>query len=196
MSESVLCAVERTEKPNKVRKEGFIPAVIYGKDTKSTNIKLEQKELNRLILHGHTKNSKVKVKFKDEVKNCIIKEIQRDTVNGKILHVELQTIHSDDIIRLKVPVVFHGKERLASRQQVLQELYPEVKVVGKAADIPEFVSVDVGDRKLGEKITVKDIQIGDNLKIDEDENEIIAVVTAVKGYTEEENSEEDNSEEK
>jgi len=62
MSESVIYAAERTEKPNKVRKQGFIPGVVYGKDFKSTSIKLDQKEFKKL-LQGHTKNTKVKVKL-------------------------------------------------------------------------------------------------------------------------------------
>jgi len=193
MSEAVIYAAERTEKPNKVRKQGLIPGVVYGKSIKSTSIKLDQRELAK-TLRGHVKNSKVKVKLGNEVKNCIIKEIQRDIVNGQILHIELQAIHGDDIIKLKVPVVFQGKEKLAAKQQVLQEFNPEVKIIGKAADIPEFVSADVGDRELGEKITVRDIHISDNLKIENDENEVLAVITAIKGYSEGESSEENNGE--
>lgn len=82
MSEFVICAVERAEKPNKVRKQGFIPGVVYGKDIKSTSIKLDQKEYKKL-LQGHAKNTKVRVKLGNEVKHCIIKEVQKDSVNGQ-----------------------------------------------------------------------------------------------------------------
>jgi len=181
MSEPVICALERAEKPNTVRKLGFIPGVIYGKDVKPTSIKLNQKEFKKL-LKGPLKNTKVNVKLGNEEKHCIIKEVQKDCINGQILHVELQTIHSDDIIRLKVPVVFHGKEKLALRQQLVQELVPEVELKGKAADIPEFVTVDVGSRNAGDRITVQDIQIGNGIKIMDDENETLAVIIAIKDH--------------
>lgn len=185
MSESVvICAAERTEKPNKVRKQGFIPGIVYGKDIKPISVKLDQKEFKK-FLQGHAKNSKARVKLGSEVKHCIIKEIQKDFISGQILHVELQTVHDDDIIRLKVPVVFHGKEKLAMRQQLLEELVPEVEITGKAADMPEFVCVDVENRKSGDKITVKDIQIGNDIRIVDDESEILAVVDATKEYNEE-----------
>jgi len=183
MSESIICAIERTEKPNKARKQGFIPGVVYGKDMASKSVKLEQKELKRL-LQGHTKNTKVGVKIGNEVKQCIIKEVQKDPVNGQILHVEMQTIHNDDLIRLKLPIVFHGKEKLSGRQQLVQEYISEVEVMGKADIIPEFVSVDVGDRKSGDKITVKDIRVGDGIKVLDNESEIFAVITAIKEYSE------------
>jgi large subunit ribosomal protein L25 len=190
MSESIISAIERTEKPNKSRKEGFVPGVIYGKDTDPKSVKLEQKEFIRL-LHGHAKNSKISVKVGNEVKQCILKEIQRDPVNGKILHVELQAIHGDDIIRLKTPIVFHEREKLAGRQLLLQEYMSEVEIMGKAAIMPEFVSINVGDRKSGDKITVKDIQVGADIKVLVDENEILALITAVKENKENKEDKED-----
>jgi len=183
MNESVIYAVERSEKPNQARRNGFVPGVIYGKGIESTNIKLDQKELRKLLLR-HARNTKVMVKLGNDVRHCIIKEVQKDSVNDQILHVGLQAIHSDDTIRLKVPVVFQGKEKLGARQLLLQELFTEVEVSGKAADMPEFVSVDVEDKILGDKITVRDIRVGDGIKILDDENEIIAVVSAMKAYSE------------
>ncbi|HPT91265.1 MAG TPA: 50S ribosomal protein L25 [Acetivibrio sp.] len=183
MSEAVICALERTEKPNKVRKQGFVPGVMYGKDIKSTSIKLEQKKFMR-FLHGHAKNTKVRVQLGNDVKHCIVKDVQKDFINGQILHVELQAIDSNDVIRLKVPVVFQGKEELSLRKQVLQVHMPEVEIMGKAADMPEFVCIDVEDRKLGDKITVKDIQVPKDIKILDDESEIVAVISAIKEYSE------------
>lgn len=187
MSQTVLCAAERTEKANKVRKMGFIPGVVYGKDLESTSIKLDQREFNR-VLQGHTKNSRVQLRLGEREWTCIVKDIQKDPINGNILHVDMQTIHSDDKIRLKVPVIFHGKEKLALKRQLLQEFISEVEIMGKAADIPEFVSVDVGDREIGDKITVGDLKLGENIRIMEDSNEILAVITSAKSESEEEES--------
>lgn len=184
MSQTVLCAAERTEKASKVRKMGFIPGVVYGKDLKSTSIKLDQREFRR-VLKGHSKNSKVQLKLGENLWTCIIKEIQKDPINGEVLHVEMQTIHNDDRIRLKVPVVFQGKENLALKQQLLQEFISEVEIMGKAADLPEFISIDVGDREIGDKITVEDLQLGEGIRIMEDKNEILAVITSAKSEGEE-----------
>jgi len=184
MMEAVICAAERMEKPNKARKAGFIPGVIYGKDINSTPIKIDRKEFGKLLFK-HGRNVKVNVKFRDEIKHCIIKEIHRNFLNGEILHVDLQTVNVEDTIRLKVPVVFNGKERLAARKELLHVFITEVELMGKAADIPEIVAIEVGDKNLGDKITVKDIHVADNIKIMEDENEILAVVTAAKEHGEE-----------
>jgi len=178
MSEAVISAQLRNEKANKARRQGFIPGVIYGKDVRSASIKVDQKEF-RKVLQGR-KVFRVILKLGDEAKNCIIKEVQRDPINGQILHVDFQTIHSDDIIRLKVPIAFHGKEKLAAHQLLLQEFITEVEISGKAADLPEFISIDIGDSRLGDKITVADLKISDNIRILEDSNEILAVVSTAK----------------
>lgn len=182
MGEYVLSATERVEKANQVRKQGFVPGTVYGKGTGSINIKLDQKELRNLL--KNSKKTNFKVRIGDDVKQCIIREIQKDPVTNEILHVSMQTIHGDDIIRMKVPVVYHGKEKLTAGLHLLQEHVPEVEVMGKATEIPEYVTVDVIGRKLGDKITVGDIQPVDGIKIMDDANEILAVITESREYSE------------
>lgn len=179
MSESIIYANERTEKINKLRREGFVPGVLNSKGMNSKSIKLSEKEVIKL-LHEHAKNAEVSVKVGDQVNHCIIKEIQREPIKGKIIHIDLQAIHDDDVIRLKVPVIFNGKEKLGIVHEILQEYVSEVEIMGKAACLPQSLTVDIGDKKYGDKITVKDIPVEDGIKILNDEKEVIAVVTAVK----------------
>lgn len=184
MSNAVISAIERLEKPNQVRKEGYIPGIMYGKGFPSKSIKLEQKELQNL-LHGHTRNTKLNIQIGNEVKHSILKKLQKDPTSGKILHVELQTVHDNDIVRLKVPLVFHGRDKLTGKQQLLVESISEVEIMGKASLIPEFVNIDVSDRKIGDRITVNDIDVNDELKVLQDQNEVLAVINPVREYTEE-----------
>jgi large subunit ribosomal protein L25 len=184
MSECTICAVERNEKSNKVRREGFIPGVVYGKGVNSKSVKFESKQLKKL-LDEHGKNARISLKIGDEVNQCILKEVQKDWLNGQILNVEFQAVHSGDMIHSKVPVIFHGKEKLSGKQLLLQEYVSEIEIQGKAEIMPESVSFDVGDSKLEDKITVKDIQVEPGIKILNSENEIIAVITAIKSYDEE-----------
>jgi large subunit ribosomal protein L25 len=179
MSEDIICALERKEKARQARRQGFIPAVVFGKGIESVSIKMDQKDFRR-VFQGRFKTSRISLKLGDEVKNCIIKEVQRDPINGQILHVDLQTIHSDDIIRLKMPVVFQGKEKLAANRHLLQEFITEVEISGKAADLPEYISIDAGNMELGDKITVGDLPIGDGIKVLEEADVILAVVSAAK----------------
>ncbi|MCR4436320.1 MAG: 50S ribosomal protein L25 [Clostridiales bacterium] len=179
MSDSFIRAIERNEKPGQVRKNGFVPGVIYGKGMSSRSVKFDEKTLKRL-LRGHTKNAKICVKMGEEVKQCLMKEIQKDPITAKILHIEMQAVHENDVVKLKVPILFNGREKLAERQHILQVFVSEVEIAGQAANMPEFVSVDVENKKLGDKITVEDIFVEPSVKIVDDPKEIYAVVTMAK----------------
>lgn len=194
MSEAVIYASERTEKVNKVRKEGFVPGVINGKGIDSKSIKLEKSEVIKLI-HEHANNAKINVKVGDKIRSCVVKEIQKEPTKGKIIHIDLQAIHDEDIIRLKVPVIFTGKEKLGIKHEILQENISEIEIMGKATDIPQAITINIGDREYGDKITAKDIQLEDGLRVVNNENEIIAVITASKEKVDEseEATEEDSS---
>jgi len=184
MDGTIINAIERTEKLNKVRKEGFIPGVIYGKGTDSKGIKIKEKDFTDLQ-HGHGRNARVSVKIGDEVKQCFIKEIQRHPVKRNILNFELQTIHENDIIHVRVPIIFNGREKLIGRQELLQEYISEVEISCKVSFMPEFLSVNVEELKAGDKITIKDIPVENETKIIGNESEVVAVVTHAKESSEE-----------
>lgn len=184
MSECTLCAIERNEKSQKVRREGFIPGVVYGKGMNSQSVKFENKQLKK-FLDGHGKNARISLKIGDEVELCILKEVQKDYLSGQILNVEFQAIHSGDVIRSKVPVIFQGKEKLSGKQLLLMEYIAEVEITGKADIMPESVHIDVAESKLGDRFTAKDIQTAPGVKVLDNEDEVIAIINAIKSYNEE-----------
>ncbi|AEF94997.1 50S ribosomal protein L25 [Desulfotomaculum nigrificans CO-1-SRB] len=181
MSELLLRAIERTEKANKARRKGFAPGVIYGEEmAEGLCIKFEMNKLLR-VLKNHREGAKVQVKIGEHIKQCIVKEVQRDPITGKVLHIDLQTVTDNDTVRVKIPVLFKGKNRLEEKKLLLQVFLPEVEVAGKVNLLPEFITVDVENKELGDKITVKDLlKVNDEIKILNEEDEILAVVSIGK----------------
>lgn len=184
MNNTVICAAERTEKPQKVRRQGFIPGVIFGKGIESKSVKIDEKELAK-VQHGHLRNARLQVKLGEDVKHCIVKEIQKDPVKGNVIHFNLQAIHDNDIIKLFVPVRFNGKEKLAGRQLLLEENLTEVEISGKASILPEVISIDVSNLKYEDKIALKDIPVQEGIKVLGNEDELVAVVSYARETPEE-----------
>lgn len=184
MDKIVINAAERNEKPNKVRSQGFIPGVIFGKGIESKSVKIEEKELAK-VQHGHLRNARLQVKLGEEVKHCIVKEIQKDPVKGNVIHFNLQSIHDNDIIKLRVPLIFTGKEKLQGKQLLLEENLTEVEISGKASILPEVISIDVSNLKHEDKIALKDIPVRDGIKVLGNEDELAAVVTYAREVPEE-----------
>jgi len=181
MSDYAIRAIERKEKPKVVRRNGFIPGVIYGKNYKSENVKFEEKKFLKL-LSTHSQKAKIKVKINDEIKLCLIKEIQKDPVLEKIIHVAMRIVNEHDLVKQKVPIIFQGQEELAKNNLIVQVLIPEAEISGKAAEIPEAIYINIKDKKPGEKVTVADINVGPSLKVMDDPNKTYAIILTSKEY--------------
>jgi len=179
MSTRLLEALPRTEKPKKVRNEGFVPGVIYGKGMDSLSVKFTENKLQNILRNA---KMKVSVQVGEDVKSCFIREIQKDPVTHKVIHVSLQVVREDEIVRLSVPLVFANHEELTDRKLYLQTYLTEAELSGPSAAIPEAITIDVGSKDLGDRITAEDLQalIPENVKLMDDPETLYAVITAAK----------------
>ncbi len=177
MSETAIQAIERTEKPKQVRKNGFIPGVIYGKDMDSITVKFDEKKLHK-ILQGRSEKARIPVIIGNETKQCFIEEIQRDPVQRNPIHISMHVVKKDQVIKMKVPIIYNGHEKLAEKRLIFQPYTTEFELTGPSVDIPENIVVDVAEMSLGDKVEVKDISVNPSLTVLEDPEKILAVVTA------------------
>jgi large subunit ribosomal protein L25 len=170
-------ALERIENPNSVRRFGFIPAVLYGKGVLiPQKVKIAKKDVLKLLRHN-SKNSKVYVDYKNNKYFCVIKDVQLDYLNKDILHLEFQVVHEDEEVKIELPVIFEGEEFLEAKGFILETYMPKIEVMGRLKDLPEVIKIDVKDKKLGDKITIEDLNLGEEIKILEDLDKVIAVVS-------------------
>lgn len=185
MEKVVIKAMARNEKPKKIRREGFVPGVLNGPGTSSTAVQFGIVELNKIIAK-HGTNAKLWVELNGEKKFGFIKEIQKSPVEGKIIHISIQMVSNDQEIKMQLPITFHGQAELEKRSLQLQVCKSEIEVVGKAALMLDAVAVDVSKRESGENITATDFNLPSGIKTVDPENEIYAIVKAVKAEVVEE----------
>lgn len=179
MSEACIRAIVRTEKPRRVRRDGFAPGIIYGEGVEgSIPVKMEMIKLKRL-LRKISHNTTIEVKTGESIRQCIIKDIQRHPVTGDILHIDLQAVNGNNNVKLRVPLLFNGKNLLDERKYLLHVFITELEIVGPLNLLPEYVAINLGDKKPGDKILVGNLKI-DGVKIINAKNEIIAAVAAHK----------------
>lgn len=190
MDKTPIKAFERNEKPHITRKEGFLPAVIYGAGIEgSISIKLEMPVMKKL-LNRHGKNSKIWVKLGDNVKYALIKDIARNPLTGNVIHMDLQAIKEDELLKVKIPLVFEGRDKLESRGKFLETVVSELEVTGKAKDLPESIVIHVADREAGEKITIADLQAAEkHFKFHDPADKMVAIIEEKKAAAEPEKEE-------
>lgn len=179
MSIETLAAMERKGKGYKARREGFIPAVIYGKKVPSTSIQFDLADVNRYIRQSG-KKGKVIVEFEGEQYNGIIKAMKTDPVTAAIQHIQIQVVDSDETVNFEVPFNFTGKSALETQKLFLNVDMPAIKVKGPVKLIPENVTVDVSEMQVGDVILVRDLSIVPGITVEVPEDYVVA---SVKGAT-------------
>ncbi len=179
MEELIIKAMPRTEHPQKVRAAGYIPAVLHAHDASSTSVQFEAAAIGKIIAkHGH--NAKIWVKLDSVKKFGYIKEIQKDPVEGKILHVTVQIVAKDEDVKMKLPIVYHGRDQLEVGLLHLQVLKFDIDVVGHTALMPDSIIVDVSKKALGDTVTATDFTLPKGIKNLDPAEEIFAIVKAKK----------------
>ena len=193
--ESVVFNVsERNEKGKKVRMHGEVPAVLYGSHLDNTvSIKITRKDMYKLLTLA--KSSILSLKLNGHIENCVVKELQKDSF-GKVIHIDFQDIKKDEKIKMKIPVVFDGQSTLEGRQLLLEVLISEVELYGEADKLPENIKCNVGELNIGDKIFIKDLVIPEGMRLDVDEDAIVATIADNSAVDTDEDQSEEGTEPK
>jgi large subunit ribosomal protein L25 len=166
-----------------LRREGRIPAVLYGPKTEPILLSIDSKEfeqitkkstigsvlLNLQIQNGDTQN-----------RPAMVKELQTHPVTQRFLHVDFYEIDMQRKIRVMVPVVVRGKAKGVEEGGMLQIVHREIEVLCLPTEIPEAFEVDVTDLDIGDAIHLEDIQAVGNVEISGDADDTVVSVLAPK----------------
>lgn len=180
MEELFLEAILRQEaevgKSNLLRKEGFVPCVVYGEGHKTLSLKIERSRLIK-FMHAHHggENLVITLKIgstgKEAIKDkpVIIKEIQTHPVSGELMHVDFNEISLTKRITVEIPIEAKG-EAVGVKQEggTLEHILWEVEVDCLPTQIPEKIEIDVTNMKIGETIHVKDLVVPQGVVIKHD----------------------------
>jgi large subunit ribosomal protein L25 len=195
MTESVLIAKERTLRGSHVkalRREGILPAVVYGAGIDSTAIELDRHVASK-VLSTVGGSTLVTLNIGNEKHQVLVREIQRDPIRLDILHVDFLKVAMDVKIRTMVPVELLGEAPAVQEVGgLLVTGLSEVEVEALPSDLPEKVTVDIGSLvSMDDSITVADLVFGESVELLTSPDELIAsVVYQVEEEIEEEEVEE------
>jgi large subunit ribosomal protein L25 len=172
----------RKNAASKLGREGFIPAVMYGLEKKPESIKIERKELIKLI-KGHNISSIIfdihldeKSKDKDAV---IIKEYQRDPISNELIHLDFLRIQMKKEIETTVPIsILNDDIAIGVKDMggVLQHGLRELNISCLPADIPEHIDYDIKDLGMNEIVRVENIEVDEKIRILNDPSEVIVSI--------------------
>jgi large subunit ribosomal protein L25 len=167
------------KKVKALRREGFLPAVIYGSGFEAMPITLNTKDV-RQTLSMIGANTLVTIKLGKKEHLALVRDIQREVIMRDLLHIDFQAVSLEETITSTVPIVSIGEApAIKELEALLITSLDELQIEAKAKDLPDTITVDVsGLLEIGENIQVKDLVIPDEVRILDDPEEIVIVVTA------------------
>ncbi len=183
MAELVLNAKPRTVTGKQVkalRRQGWIPAVLYGRHIQPMTIQVEGKELQRILAQARGGTRLITLHVDGETHLALIREVQREPIHREILHVDFQAVEMTEKIRVEVPVVFVGASPAVERGEgILVHGLTHVEIECLPKDLIEAITVDLSrlDR-VDAAIYVRDLQVPPGVTVVSDPDELIALVTA------------------
>lgn len=165
----------------RLRREGMIPAVLYGAGLAPLTIAVDPKQMKRILTSASGHNSIFDLSAGGDAGKAMIVDWQSDPVKGALLHVDLKRIAMDQLLTVSVPIVLKGEAPGVKIQGgILEQMLREVEIECLPADIPASIEGDVSKLAFGETIRVSDLPHNDKIKFITDAGQAIAHVTAVK----------------
>ncbi len=181
-----------------VRKQGKIPAVIYGNKKEATLIALNpielKKEMHKEGFFSHVFSLQVDGKAIDE---AIVKDVQFHPVTDRPLHVDFLRVSANSEIAVVVPVHFLNEEKSIGlkRGGILNVVRHEVEVLCTPKNIPEYLELDLAEGNIGDSFKISAINLPKNVTPTiTDRDFVIATITGQGGSTAEESDESEEAE--
>lgn len=163
----------------KLREEGKVPGVLYGKDQASSPLMVDEKELMALIKDGSTRVLQMKLGEKDDIP-VMVGDVQRDALSRSILHVDFRQVNMQDPIRAQVRVEIVGEPKASKSEYLLHVQKTEVEVRCLPEHLPGVIHADISGLNIGNGLTAGQLTLPEGVELEDDPSEVIAVVMAVK----------------
>ena len=170
---------------NSLRKEGFLPSVVYGHDFETMPIQLKYKDFEK-VFKAAGESTLINLKIGDKEEPTIIKDVQKDPITDQIIHADFYKVNLKEKIKAKVPVVFTGESEAVKGGGILVKTVSELEVEALPSDLPHELSVDISVlANFGDEVKIKDIEISDKVSLHANPEDVIALVQEPKEEVEE-----------
>ena len=183
MAEVKISGIRRTEfgkgASRRARRDGQVPAVIYGHGAKPSHITLPVRELSVAL---KTPNVLLDITIDGKTELTLPKAVVRDAIKSTLEHVDLVLVNRDEKVVVAVPVHTEGKY---DQDGILEHVHTTVEVKAPVTAIPQFLTLDLTDLMAGESRYASDVQLPAGVTLESDPKMIVAHLSVRSAQVEE-----------
>ncbi len=171
----------------KVKKEGLVPAVMYGAHEKPTPLQVNARELTNILAHASSEHVLVELEIADGDQSvrklALIQEVQHHPLRPGVVHVDLQAVSRTETVFSTVPIeTFGDPVGVKTFGGLLEHTLRILEVECLPQDLPDIIRVDVSELNVGQSVHVRDLQLGPGVKaLTEGDLTVVSVVESRVG---------------
>jgi large subunit ribosomal protein L25 len=185
MASASLAVTARTETgkgaARALRRDGKVPAVIYGHARQPQSLVLDTRELDRLLGRISAENTVVELSLgSGRPMRTLIREIQRHPVKRHVVHVDFQELVAGEKVIVKIPLVLVGTAQGVRDGGIMDQVLRDLTIEVDPSDIPNHLDVDVAELTIGHSVHVRDLALPAGVTVQDDEDATIVVIAAPK----------------
>ena len=176
-----------TRESRRLRKQGLIPGVLYGRGKDPHAFCVHERELRRVLTGDAGLHAILDVTLNGQTttRPAILKQYQQDPVKGTLTHIDLQEVRLDEAIQARVVVELIGEPVGVTEGGVLSQVNREITVEALPLEIPEHLDLDVTGMAIGDTLRLVDLPVQEGVKfLDDPEETVLATVTMPTRFVE------------
>ncbi len=175
-------------KPNALRREGFIPAALYGHNgTESVSLVLDKKEAQNLLKVGSVNNTLIDLKVSDLPWSgkALLREVQTHPWKNTLYHLSFFSVAAQGDIEVTVPVNLMGEAPGVKLGGILEQMITELRVQCAPENIPENIEVNMSNFEIGSSLHINELVVPEGITVMDDGERTIFAILAPKMSQEE-----------
>lgn len=183
----------------RLRRQGLVPAIIYGGKKEPQNISIEYKELIKHLEHEAFYSHIITVNVDGKSEDTILKDLQRHPAKAEIFHADFLRVSKNQKLTTKVPLHFVNEKQckgVKNQGGIVNHMITELEIICLPADLPEFIEVDLINLEVGDLVHISDLTLPkgvESVDLTHGEANDLAVAAVIKPRGSSEN--EDDSDE-
>lgn len=159
----------------KVREEGQVPAVIYGKTTEPKSISIDSIELIK-TLRDEGRNTIIKLDLDGKSHSVMLYEMQTDPLKNEITHADFYVVNMKEDVEVDVPITLTGDAQGVKDGGVLQQPLYQASITAKPNEIPQTIEVDISELGVNDTLTIGDVKISGKYSFNHEKDEVVASI--------------------
>lgn len=147
-------------KLKQMRREGWLPSVIYGRGVENVNLKVDAKTFSEVLAHSSSESILINLDIEGEGNRSVfLKTIQHDALTGHPIHVDFLAVNDKTEITANIPVNLIGESKGVKAGGILEQYAHTIEIICLPKDLPDFIEKDVSGLDTGDSLHISDLDL-------------------------------------